>query len=56
MLRGHVRKDLVNRAIAAGAWGYVAKGDGERAMLEAIRRVADGEFVMSAEVTACYAA
>jgi DNA-binding NarL/FixJ family response regulator len=55
MLSGLVRKDLVNRAIKAGAWGYVAKSDGEQALLDAIDLVASGEFVMSAEVRVRYA-
>ena len=54
MLSGHVHKDLVNRAIKAGAWGYVAKSDGERAMLDAIAEVAAGEFAMTAEVRSGY--
>jgi two-component system response regulator DesR len=52
---GYVRRELVNLAITSGAWGYVAKSDGERAMLLAIDRVAAGEFVMSAEVRSGYA-
>jgi DNA-binding NarL/FixJ family response regulator len=55
MLSGHVRRDLINRAIGAGAWGYVAKCDGERAVLQAIEQVAAGEFVMSAEARSGYA-
>jgi DNA-binding NarL/FixJ family response regulator len=55
MLSGHVRKELVSRAISVGAWGYVAKADGERAMLEAIGRVAEGEVVLSPEVQSCLA-
>jgi two-component system, NarL family, response regulator DesR len=55
MLSGHVRNELVNRAIAAGAWGYVAKGDGQRAILDVIAQVANGEFAMSSEVRTCYA-
>lgn len=55
ILSNHVRRDLVNRAITAGAWGYVAKADGERAIVDAVRRAAQGEFVMSPEVRSCYA-
>lgn len=50
MFSGHVRPDLLERAIAAGAWGYVSKCDGESSMVEGIRRVARGEFAMSPEV------
>jgi two-component system response regulator DesR len=55
VLSGHVHRDLVSRAITAGAWGYVAKTEGERAILDGVRRVASGEFVMSPEVRTCYA-
>jgi two-component system response regulator DesR len=55
MLSGHVRNELVNRAIAAGAWGYVAKGDGQHAILDVIAQVSNGEFAMSGEVRTCYA-
>lgn len=55
MLSGHVRKELVSRAISAGAWGYVAKADGERAMLDAIAQVASGEVVLSPEAQSCLA-
>lgn len=47
---GHVRAELLERAIAVGAWGYIAKSDGEQAMLDAILEVAEGGFAMSAEV------
>lgn len=45
----------MNRAVEASAWGYVAKSDGEDAIVRAIDQVAAGEFVMSAEVRADYA-
>ncbi len=47
---GHVRKDLVERAFDAGAWGYVSKNDGEEALIEAVRQIAAGEPAMSAEI------
>ena len=46
----HVRREFIERAIDAGAWGYVSKGDGEHALVRAIREIAQGEFVMSREV------
>ena len=52
MLSGHVRLDLINRAFEAGAWGYVAKTQDLAELLEAVRRVAAGEVVMSPEVQA----
>lgn len=51
---GHVRRDLIDRAVDAGAWGYVSKNDGEAAILDVIRRVAAGEFALSAEARAVY--
>jgi DNA-binding NarL/FixJ family response regulator len=45
---------LVTRAIKAGAWGYAAKSDGERALLDAIAEVVAGEFAMTAEVRSSY--
>lgn len=53
---GHVRKDFIERAIEAGAWGYVSKNDGEEALVEALRRVSEGEFVMSDEVRGTWSA
>ncbi len=54
MFSAHVRPELVDRAIDAGAWGFVSKSDGEDALVEALRRVVAGEFVLSPEVRACY--
>ena len=54
ILSGHAHRDLINRAIQAGAWGYVAKSDGEGATLEALEEVSSGEFAMSPEVRTVY--
>ena len=51
---GHVRKDLIDRAVQAGVWGYVAKSDGEDALIDAMCKVAEGEFALSPEVRATY--
>jgi DNA-binding NarL/FixJ family response regulator len=51
---GHVRKELIERAINAGAWGYVSKNDGSEALVEALRLVGAGEFALSPEVRAIY--
>lgn len=51
---GLVKKDLIERAIEAGAWGYVAKSDGEEALIEALRRVMVGEVALSKEVQATW--
>ena len=37
-------------AIEAGAWGYLSKGDDPEGIVAGIRKVARGEFAMSAEV------
>lgn len=39
-------EDSIGRAIAAGAWGYVDKGELPTAILAAIRSVARGEVVL----------
>jgi DNA-binding NarL/FixJ family response regulator len=46
---GHVRRDLITRAIDSGAWGYVSKNDGEEEMVAALRQVAAGELALSPE-------
>jgi DNA-binding NarL/FixJ family response regulator len=51
---GHVRVELIDRAIDAGVWGYVAKSDGDDALIEAMCKVAEGEFAFSPEVRATY--
>ena len=43
------------RAIDSGAWGYVSKNDGEDALIDAVRRVIAGEFVLSPEAREMYA-
>jgi two-component system, NarL family, response regulator DesR len=50
MFSGHVRPDYLDRAIDAGAWGYVSKHDTMEDILAAIRRAAAGEFVVTADV------
>lgn len=47
---GHVRKELIDEAVMAGAWGYVSKSDGEQALIDALHMVAEGEFAFSPEV------
>ena len=46
---GHIRRELVERAVESGAWGYVSKNDDEAELIRAIRSVAEGEFVLSVE-------
>ena len=50
ILSGFMSESLVDRAFDAGAWGYVNKNDGPEAIIEAIRRVRQGEFALDAHV------
>lgn len=51
---GLTRKDLIERAVEAGAWGYVSKNDGELALMTALRLVKDGEFSLSPEARSSF--
>lgn len=46
VLTGHVREDYVNHTVDAGAWGYLSKAEESRVIVESIRRIAAGEFVL----------
>lgn len=46
---GHLRRELIDQAMDAGAWGYVSKNDGEIALVEAIRSVMTGKIAWSSE-------
>jgi two-component system NarL family response regulator len=50
VLSGHVRRELIDQAFAAGAWGYLSKNESADTIIDGVRRVAGGEFVMSSEV------
>lgn len=50
MLSGYVRCDYIDRAVEAGAWGYVSKNENVETILAAIQQVAHGSFVMGSEV------
>jgi DNA-binding NarL/FixJ family response regulator len=50
MLSGHVRRELIDRAIESGAWGYVSKNEGADVIVHAIERVARGEFTLGPDV------
>ncbi len=54
MFSGHVRRDLVERSLDAGAWGYVSKNDGEDELIAALRRVSGGELGLSPEAERAY--
>ena len=51
---GHVRKELIERAVEAGAWGYVAKSDGADSLVTALRSVMNDEFTLSPEARSTY--
>ncbi len=51
---GHVRKDLIERALDCGAWGYVSKNDGEDELLAAMKRAANEELALSPEAQRTY--
>lgn len=46
---GHTRADLVERAIDAGAWGFIGKHSDVETIVSAIRSVARGEFLLATE-------
>ncbi len=56
MFTGHVRRELIDRALDAGAWGYISKQDGPDAVIAALKRVANGEVVLGDDVGAVYGA
>ena len=50
ILSGYIREEYVNRALDAGAWGYVVKSEEPAVIIEALRRVAGGTFAFGVEV------
>lgn len=50
----HVSRELIDRVVEAGAWGYSSKNDGDRSLLEVLERVSEGEFAISPSVRAAY--
>ena len=46
ILSGHLREDYVNQTVEAGASGYLSKAEESRLIIETIRRIAAGEFVL----------
>ena len=49
-----VQPELIERAFASGAWGFVSKHDGTAAIASAIPRVAHDEYVMGPEIEAAF--
>jgi DNA-binding NarL/FixJ family response regulator len=52
MLSGHVRGEFVDRALVAGAWGYISKNDETAMIVAAIRQAVAGETALSPMVAA----
>lgn len=50
ILSAHLRDEYIDAAVASGAWGYVCKGDRADAIVQAVRKVSSGEFVLGPEV------
>jgi DNA-binding NarL/FixJ family response regulator len=50
MLSAYVRDHYIDTAVAAGAWGYLSKNDDPETIVDAIRKVASGEFVFGPAV------
>lgn len=46
---GFATGDLVRRAMARGAWGFVSKGTSAERLIGAVRRVVDGHAVIELE-------
>jgi DNA-binding NarL/FixJ family response regulator len=50
MLTAYVRDHYIDAAVKAGAWGYLSKSDAPETIVQAIRKVARGEFAFGPEV------
>lgn len=50
VVSGYLSDEYIDAAMDAGAWGYVAKSEGPDAIVEAIRRAAQGQVAFSPEV------
>lgn len=49
MFSGHVNPEFIDRALDAGAWGYLSKNEDVVDLIDAIRRAGQGEIVLSKE-------
>src|SRR5262245_20486747 len=50
IVSGYERDDYLDRAVEAGAWGYVSKNDGPQQIVEAILEVHAGRFAFGPSV------
>ncbi len=53
-LSGYVHEEIIDRALEAGAAGYLSKSEEPEVLMEALRRVVAGELVLSPEVMRLY--
>lgn len=51
---GQVNPASIEAAVQAGAWGYISKNDGEDAIVDAVDRIVDDQFILSSEVRQVY--
>jgi len=49
MLSGHANRDYIEAAVAAGAWGYIFKSEDTDTIIDAMRQVAKGGFILRPE-------
>jgi DNA-binding NarL/FixJ family response regulator len=47
MFSAHLRREYIERALDAGAWGYVSKSEQMHDILRAVRAAAAGEIVLT---------
>jgi len=50
MFSGHVRAEFIDRALDAGAWGYISKNETMENLGKAINAIMTGQFVLSPEI------
>lgn len=54
LFTGYVRRELIERALDCGAWGYVSKNDGEDELIAALHAVLEGRLGLSSEASQLY--
>jgi two-component system invasion response regulator UvrY len=52
ILSGYVRADYIDRAVEAGAWGYISKNESTDTIMQAVRNAAAGAFAFGPDVEA----
>lgn len=54
VLTGRMGSEHVNKSVDAGAWGFLSKAEESRVIVDSIRRVAAGAFVLGKQAQAEY--